>query len=97
MSQAADFVTVRPAPPFSTGDARKAGSQVITPQYAMSTLLERRVAMTVRLIYGGVNISPHREGSRLRSRHNGGSSTVRRMKKAAMAGSAPTRNRIRQL
>ena len=40
-NHAADFVIVRPAPPFSTGDARNAGSQVITPQYAMRTLLAK--------------------------------------------------------
>src|ERR1700674_972103 len=76
INHAADLVIVNPPPPFSTGVARNAGSHVITPQYAISTLLARSVAVTVRRRNGGENISVQRDGSRFRSRHSGGSATL---------------------
>src|SRR5437016_3845774 len=87
---------VSPAPPSATGVARKVGSHEVTPQYARRTLAATLVTTTVRRRNGGENISNQLDFVASRARQIGGSSTPRRMKNAAMAGSAPTRNSARQ-
>ena len=45
--QAELFTMLNPAPPFSTGVAKYAGTQVNRPQYAKSTRLDIPMATTV--------------------------------------------------
>ena len=87
---------VSPAPPSATGVARNVGSHEVTPQYARSTLAATLVTTSVCRRNGCENISNQSDFVSSRSRQMGGSSTPRRMKNAAIAGSAPTRNRTRQ-
>src|SRR5262249_5445907 len=94
-----DFTILMPAPPWSTGLARNAGIQVISPQYPNITAEVTPVASNVRLMR--VRRAAESDRRALRSSrvwllaHTSGSCTPFRIQNTSRAGSTPAANNQR--